>query len=72
MVYSTLRTTKVVFPIKQYHGILGAMLKMAGKFVRGKCDTAKKIPSQCYFDHNMTVLENHNTVDTPTIVPVNA
>ena len=48
------------------------MLKMAGKFVWGKCDTAKKIPPRCYFDNNMTVLENHNTVDNTMIVPVNA
>ena len=48
------------------------MLKMAGKFVWEKCDTAKKIPPRCYFDNNMTVLKNHTTVNTTTIVPVKA
>ena len=49
----------MVFPIKQYHGILSAMLKMAGKFVRGKCDTAKKIPSRCYFDNNIYIVADY-------------
>ncbi len=30
------------------------------------------VPPKCYFDNNMTVLENHNTVDNTMIVPVNA
>ena len=48
----------MVFPIKLYHGILSAMLKMAGKFVWEKCDTAKKIPPRCYFDNNMGMMED--------------